>query len=786
MNMGEDNMKKLLFVINQLYKGGAETSLVNLLNHLDYSKYSVELLILNQCPVKDAVSLINRINKSVTVCDAYMEYQKITIFDRIRAKALYTIEQKGAYYFTALDFIKDKYYDWAFFVGEWCSPSFVAYEVEANIKAAWMHNDLSEAEYFDAEHYFYFADMFDYFIFVSKHSLDSSVAAFPFLKKKAVTIYNINDIDYIRKRAEEQSDYKIENNKLMVLTCANFRPQKNHLRQIEVMVELKKRGVEFVWVNIGATSDEGLVSRVKEIRDENQLTDQFLIFGPKENPYSYMKQADIVAVLSDYESWSMVITEAKILGKPIIATKTSGAVEQIEDKRTGILTDFSVSDITDCLEALLNNEKVREQIKNNINGFDNTKEIIDSFDELICEGVSSKENVDILYVIDDINYMGGAHIATELQIREFVKIGKKVAIYSSNVPNLEIREKLLGVNFLGLKNFKENTIFTSRLTYCLFSPKLTKEERMRKLRYTVSSYLKKFNYNEMVLPKITILFSKYPTICVISEASLYRKAIAESNCEIKIQWIHTDYCEWKDKNDWTKKITLNDAKLYQKFTTIVVLTDNIKAKFVKLYPHLESKIIVNKNLIPVDEIKEKSKPLSPKNRKPVHFVTIGRISFEKSYPRLIKILSRLKGEGYLFTWTIVGGGEDFERVKLLISTSGLQDEVTMTGPLSNPFRILKESDVFALLSDYEGLPNTIYEALVLGVPVLATNVGGISTQITDGENGWLVENNERKIESMLETILMNQERIDALKENLKSYIYDNDKVIEINKKIFHI
>ena len=110
----------------------------------------------------------------------------------------------------------------------------------------------------------------------------------------------------------------------------------------------------------------------------------------------------------------------------------------------------------------------------------------------------------------------------------------------------------------------------------------------------------------------------------------------------------------------------------------------------------------------------------------------------------------------------------------------------MTGPLSNPFRILKESDVFALLSDYEGLPNTIYEALVLGVPVLATNVGGISTQITDGENGWLVENNERKIESMLETILMNQERIDALKENLKSYIYDNDKVIEINKKIFHI
>ena len=128
-------MKKLLFVISQLYKGGAETSLVNLLNHLDYNKYSIELLILNQSPVKGAVSLIDRVNKNVTVCDAYAQYQKINIVDRFRAKLLYTLPQKGAYYFTALDFVRNKEYDWAFFVGEWYSPSFVADEVQARIKA---------------------------------------------------------------------------------------------------------------------------------------------------------------------------------------------------------------------------------------------------------------------------------------------------------------------------------------------------------------------------------------------------------------------------------------------------------------------------------------------------------------------------------------------------------------------------------------------------------------------------------------------------------------------------
>ncbi len=111
-------MKKLLFVISQLYKGGAETSLVNLLNNLDYNMYSVDLIVLNQVPANNAVSLMDKINKNVEVCDAYLEYTKVNVMDRIRAKLLYTPEQKRAYLFPALDFVRNKEYDWAFFVGE--------------------------------------------------------------------------------------------------------------------------------------------------------------------------------------------------------------------------------------------------------------------------------------------------------------------------------------------------------------------------------------------------------------------------------------------------------------------------------------------------------------------------------------------------------------------------------------------------------------------------------------------------------------------------------------------
>ncbi|PXX48950.1 glycosyltransferase involved in cell wall biosynthesis [Hungatella effluvii] len=782
-------MKKLLFVISQLYKGGAETALVNLLNKLDYSNYCVDLLILNQCPVENAVSLVSNISNNVKICNAYAEYQKITVFDRIKAKIMYTMVQKGAYYFTALDFVKNKEYDWAFFVGEWCSPSFVAYEVKAKIKAVWIHSDISEAEYFDAAHYFYFYDLFDYFIFVSKNSLKSSVKAYPFIKDKSVTIYNISDTVNIKNNslAPVQDIKNIK--RPVLLTCANFRQEKNHLRQVQAMAELKRRGIEFTWVNIGATADTYLVSQVKEECRKYGLEENFLILGPQSNPYCYMRTADAVTVLSDHESWSMVISEAKILGKPVIATKTSGATEQLIDNETGILADFSVSNIADRIEAFITNKNLQEHIKKNIKNFDNTTEILNSFYNLIETGHPYKEEKTskpkILYVIDDINYLGGAHIATKLQINRFVEAGKDISIFSSAVPNIKIRKELIGVKFYTFRDFKEDQLFNRRLCDCLTDPSLSGEEKKRKWNYTQKARRNRaFNYDEAVLPYLSTLFSQFDTICVMSEGSSYRQAVAVSSCKRKIQWIHTDYCDWKDKNDWSKKITKNDGELYKQFDKIVVLSDNIRDKFLILYPHLENKVIVNKNLIPTAEIKKKSLVTAKKNPVTINFITVGRIDYSKAYPRLIEILETLKKEGYNFTWKIAGSGNDYDYINNLIREKGMEKEVVMTGTLDNPFIEVKKADVFALLSDFEGIPNTIYEALVLGVPVLATNVGGISSQIINNQTGWLVPNDKKAIIEKLRELLMHPEDIDKIKNNLKTYVYDNEQVMEINNRIF--
>ena len=786
-------MKKLLFVISQLYKGGAETSLVNLLNNLDYNMYSVDLIVLNQVPANNAVSLMDKINKNVEVCDAYLEYTKVNVMDRIRAKLLYTPEQKRAYLFPALDFVRNKEYDWAFFVGEWASPSFVACEVKAKIKAAWIHTDLSKATNFDSEHYFYFMDQFDYFIFVSKYSLEQSVLKYPFLEDKAVVVYNISDVHTIKENINETvTDIKYDREIVNLLTVANLRSEKNHLRQVNVLAELKNRGININWYNIGGTSDKLLVNKIKDLCRAKNVEDCFHIFGPRENPYAYMKDMDAVTVLSDYESWSMVITEAKIIGIPVIATKTAGALEQIVHKQTGLLTDFTVESIADEIEEFVNNKQLRADIKNNIQNFDNTEIILEGFNKLISNGKSygdrlrDKNNERILYIIDDINYCGGAHIATRLQINELIHSGKNISIFSNFIPSMNTRMILRGVKFLSHKEIKEDIVFHKRIADVLTNSLFSKVDKKLKLKIIKEIRIKKNIkvYEEMILPHSKKIFSNFDIVCVMSEASCYRKCVAESTAKKKIQWIHTDYCEWIEKSNWAKEITKDDLKIFTKFNNIVVLTENIRLKMVSMYPDIASKIMVNANLMPVDQIISKANANIKNKGKFVSFVSVGRLDALKGWYRLLKVLSQLKEEGYQFHWTIIGGGEEFNNLQRTICDYGLIDDVKLTGQLRNPFPEMIKADVFALLSEYEGLPNTIYEALILEIPVLATNVGGISTQIIDGETGWLVNNNENDIYDGIKYILENSDKIEIIRDKLKSYNYDNNKILQINSELF--
>ena len=772
-------MKRLLFVINQFYKGGAETSLLNLFRFIDKSRYEIDLIIMDQVPVEGAVSLLDSIPKEIHIFDVQKEQKRMPYIKKIQADYLLKHEDVECDPAIAVLFVRKQEYDWAFHIGEWWSPRFVAQSVRAKNKCAWIHNDIAQAEYFNEEEFFKYDESFSHYIFVSRNSMNNSLEQFPFITKKARYIYNINDVESIKRKAEDQidkQDLAVFNSGLpIVLTCANVRQQKKHKRALEAMGILKQKGVDFIWLNIGALTESEhclrLVARARELG----LNDRYILAGPKSNPYPYMKHSDVVAVLSDYESWS--------IGKPIISTRTSGALEQIEDRITGLLTGFDTNEIAARLEEIITSKTLRNTLNHNLQSFDNTKEILKSFDTLINEESQSIKK-ELLYIIDDINYFGGAHIATKLQIRALLEKGRSISIFSNTIPNTSIRNELAGVSYVPWGKFSENELFHRRLIDCLFDRNLSWSEKLFKLRMSYRCIINKDPkvYDEMVMPGISKLFSGYDTVCVMSEGSSLRQYVAKADCKRKVQWIHIDYCEWMNSSAWAKQMTKNDAELYKNFDKIVMLSTNIKEKFLTLYPHLEDKVVINRNIIPADEIRKKSEA-HILNFKPLLFVTVCRVDFQKGLDRLFRVLLKLYEKGYRFQWEIIGGGNEFVKIKEMFSVSPISDLVVFTGPLDNPFPRVKQADIFALLSSFEGLPNTIFEALILGIPVLATDVGGVSTQIIDNKTGWLVDNNEKEIFKKLEYIMSHPEEVMNMRDNLKLYTYDNDEILRKAERI---
>lgn len=777
--------KRLLFVISQFYKGGAEVSLLNLLKNIDESKYSIDLMIMNQVPVIGAVNLIDEVPDSINVIDVYKETQKVNYIHRIQKKLLCSSKELQSYPLIALLYVRKNKYDWAFHIGEWWLPEFVATKVEAKYKAAWLHTDISLANSFRGEEFFKFDNYFDKYIFVSQKSLEVSTEKYQFLRKKGICIYNISDIVKIRRLSNQKIENINDFGKLpVVLTCANLRQEKNHLRQLEAMHILQERKIDFIWINIGSVADEELTNKLLKQVATYGLEKRFLILGPQKNPYQYMKLADIVAVLSDYESWSMVITEAKVLGKPIVATRTSGALEQIQDMQTGVLTDFTAIDIADKIQMLLQSKNLQNRIENNLVGFDNTNHIIKDFYSLVGDSDDSTSRK-ILYVVDDINYLSGAHIATKNQIQSLVnRKNIDIMIFSSSLPDLKTRNEFANVNFISWQQCLADRLYHRRLLDCLLDNRIDIKYKKLKMKMTWEGKIKHNPqvFDRLVRPQLSEMFSKFDIICVMSEGSQFRNAVAEAKVQRKIQYIHTDYAAWKNISQWTQTITLNDNEIYKEFDKIVLLSDAIRNRFIQLYPNLSDKTVVNKNIMPVQEIRDKAKNIVPQGPL-LKFVTIGRMDQYKGYDHIYKCLNRLYHQGYQFRWSIIGDGEEFDNIKRMFQQSEFSKWIDFRGALINPFPIVKQADVFALFSRYEGLPNTIYEALIIGTPVVATNVGGIASQIEEGVNGWIVEEDDEKIYQGLLHIYTHPEEIKQYKENLKNYRYDNELIYQQTDRI---
>ncbi|MEA1962814.1 MAG: glycosyltransferase family 4 protein [Patescibacteria group bacterium] len=156
-------------------------------------------------------------------------------------------------------------------------------------------------------------------------------------------------------------------------------------------------------------------------------------------------------------------------------------------------------------------------------------------------------------------------------------------------------------------------------------------------------------------------------------------------------------------------------------------------------------------------------------------ISVGRLVPWKGFDILIDIMPELLKINKNFKLYIIGDGPEFGNYELRIKNQELSNSIKLLGSLEQKklWQYMKSCNLFVLNTGYEGLPHIIIEAMYLGLPVITTGVGGNIEVIRPGENGLLVEyNNKTQIKNAILEIWKNKE---ARQEMIRSGTNDLEK-----------
>jgi glycosyltransferase involved in cell wall biosynthesis len=170
-----------------------------------------------------------------------------------------------------------------------------------------------------------------------------------------------------------------------------------------------------------------------------------------------------------------------------------------------------------------------------------------------------------------------------------------------------------------------------------------------------------------------------------------------------------------------------------------------------------------------------------------YILYVGRLSYRKGLFDLLECAKMLRSSDIVFI--LVGKGELEKILREKINAAGLHDKIILAGYLNKEklIKLYQNAKIFIFPSYYEGLPTVILEAMSCGLPVIATNVGGIRDVITNYYNGILIS--PRRPSQMAENILMlmeNEKLRRRLGENARETIVKNYSWKRIADKVEHL
>lgn len=244
-------------------------------------------------------------------------------------------------------------------------------------------------------------------------------------------------------------------------------------------------------------------------------------------------------------------------------------------------------------------------------------------------------------------------------------------------------------------------------------------------------------------------------------------------------WGHLNYSKLFNNTEEMKKF-FNFVK-YNKFSNIIFVSEEGANNFKEIFLDVKEKVIICNNLIDYKKIINMSnEKINDKKSEIPTFLNVGRHEEDqKRLTRIIEAAKILSKEGFQFRILMVGEGPDTEKYKKMINENNLDNYFVFYGKRKNPYPYFKISDATILTSEYEGYPVVFVESLVLGTPILTTNVSDAKKEIDNKYGIVTKDNSAREIATDMKEIIINN--------NKYKNVFDpkdfNNKIINKLKKI---
>ena len=355
--------KNILFVVDNLVMGGITKVITNLLVNLEPEKYNIDLLVLHyyedmNVKIPEYVNIIegNKFFSSVDVSIKRIMKEK-NVSEFFKKLSLVISLKSGKIRNKIVEARKNiltKKYDTEIAFSDGFSHIFVANGDTPN-KIAWMHTDISVQN--DSKRYYNLVKeslkKMNMSVCVSDRVREVYKSYYDLDDDKIQTIHNIIDVDEIRNKGNEKIDIEFSKDAINLISVGRLESQKNYERFINVHKRLIDDGYKINSYLIG----DGL----EKEKLENTIKEQKI----EDNPFPYVKKADLFILSSILEGLPTVLYESIILGVPCVSTEVAGAREILKDQY-GLITENDDEALYCGIKKVLDDKKLLDTYKSEV------------------------------------------------------------------------------------------------------------------------------------------------------------------------------------------------------------------------------------------------------------------------------------------------------------------------------------------------------------------------------------------------------------------------------------